>query len=195
MRAGFIGGLLIIGACLLVVVTAAIAAAGGQVSVQGAGPGSFTLTTALALLAVGAFLLGVGGSRQLNGRFARFGLILSGIGLTATLSTANVSVSSMLVLVFLIGGLVAWIGVIVTAIAVLATPGRPRQAGLIFVAGLLIAAAAGGLNNVVGSAIAGPIALVGGGAVLLGIGAIGMLGVRGGQVPVSGPAPSIAGAD
>jgi hypothetical protein len=195
MRAGFIGGLLIIGACLLVVVTAAIAAAGGQVSVQGAGPGSFTLTTALALLAVGAFLLGLGGRRPLNGRFARFGLILSGIGLTATLSTANVSVSSMLVLVFLIGGLVAWIGVIVTAIAVLATPGRPRQAGLIFVAGLLIAAAAGGLNNVVGSAIAGPIALVGGGAVLLGIGAIGMLGVRGGQVPVSGPAPSIAGAD
>jgi len=181
MRTGFIGGLLIIGACLLIVVTAVIGASGGQVSVQGAGPGSLTLTVALAMLAVGALLIGVGGARPLNGRFARLGLVLSGLGLTATLSTANVSVSSMLVFVFLIGGLVAWIGVIITGLAVLATPGRPRRAGLIFVAGLLIAVAAGALNNVVGAAIAGPIALVGGSVVLLGIGAIGLLGVRGGQ--------------
>jgi hypothetical protein len=180
MRTGFIGGLLVIGACLLIVVTAAIAASGGQVSVEGAGPGSLTLTVAIAMLAVGALLIGLGGSRPLN-RFARLGLVLSGIGLTATLSTANVSVSSMLVLVFLLGGLVAWIGVIMTGLAVLATPGRPRQAGLIFVAGLLIAAAAGALNNVVGSAIAGPIALLGGAVILLGIGAIGLLAVRSGQ--------------
>ena len=181
MRTGFIGGLLIIGACLLIVVTAVIGASGGEVSVQGAGPGSLTLTVALAMLAVGALLIGVGGARPLNGRFARLGLVLSGLGLTATLSTPNVSVSSMLVFVFLIGGLVAWIGVIITGLAVLATPGRPRRAGLIFVAGLLIAMAAGALNNVVGATIAGPIALVGGSVVLLGIGAIGLLGVRGGQ--------------
>jgi hypothetical protein len=186
MRTGFIGGLLVIGACLLIVVTAAIAAGGGQVSVQGAGPGSLTLTVAMAMLAVGALLVGVGGARPLNGRFGRLGLVLSGIGLTATLSTANVSASSLLVVVFLLGGLVAWIGVIMTALAVLATPGRPRQAGLTFVAGLLIAMAAGALNNVVGATIAGPIALVGGSVVLLGIAAIGLLGVTGGQARGAG---------
>jgi hypothetical protein len=146
------------------------------------------------MLAVGALLSGLGGSRPLN-RFARFGLVLSGMGLTATLSTATASVSSMLVFVFLIGGLVAWIGVVITALAALATPGRPRQAGIIFVAGLLIAMAAGALNNVVGAAIAGPIALVGGSVILVGIGAIGLLGVRAGQTEpfVAGPRP--AGAD
>ena len=195
MRTGFIGGLLVIGACLLIVVTAVIGAAGGQVSVQGAGPGSLTLTVALAILALGALLIGVGGSRPLNGRLARLGLVLAGIGLTATLSTANVSASSMLVVVFLLGGLVAWIGVIMTALAVLATPGRPRQAGLVFVAGLLIAMAAGALNNVVGATIAGPIALVGGGVVLLGIGAIGLLGVRGGQAQAPVTGPHVAAAD
>jgi hypothetical protein len=181
MRTGFIGGLLVIGGCLLIVVTAAIAAGGGQVSVQGAGPGSLTLTVAMVMLAVGALLVGVGGSRPLNGRFARLGLVLSGIGLTATLATAKASASSLLIFVFLIGGLLAWIGVIMTAIAVLATPGRPRQAGLLFVAGLLIAMAAAALNNIVGPTIAGPIALVAAAAILLGIGAIGLLGVRGGQ--------------
>ena len=194
MRTGFIGGLLVIGACLLIVVTAAIGAAGGQVSVQGAGPGSFTLTAALAMLAVGAFLLGIGGAPPLN-RFARFGLVLSGIGLTATLSTASVSVSSMLVFVFLIGGLVAWIGVVITGLAALATPGEPRRAGLIFVAGVLIAAAAGALNNVVGATIAGPIALVGGAAVLAGIASIGLLGVRAGQAQAPVAGSSDAGTD
>jgi hypothetical protein len=193
MRIGLIGGILVIGACLLVVVTGLIAASGGPVSIAGEGPGSLTLTVALAMLAVGALLIGVGGSRPLN-RFARLGLVLSGIGLTATLSTANVSVSSMLVFVFLIGGLVAWIGVIMTGLAVLATPGRPRQAGLIFVAGVLIASVAGALNNVVGPVIAGPIAVVGGAVILAGIGAIGLLGVRGGQEqsPVAGPSGAAA---
>lgn len=194
MRTGFIGGLLVIGACLLIVVTAVIGAAGGQVSVQGDGPGSFTLTAALAMLAVGAFLLGLGATRPLN-RFARLGLVLSGIGLTATLSTASVSVSSMLVFVFLIGGLVAWIGVIITGLAVLATPGEPRRAGLIFGAGLLIAMAAGALNNVVGATIAGPIALVGGAVVLAGIALIGLLGVRAGQAQAPVAGSSAAGAD
>jgi hypothetical protein len=181
VRSGFIGGLLVIASCLLIVVTAAIAAAGGSVSVQGSGLGSLTLTVAVAMLAVGGFLIGIAGSRPLNGRTARLGLVLSGIGLTATLATAKASASSLLIFVFLIGGLLAWIGVIMTALAVLATPGRPRQAGLLFVAGLLIAMAAAGLNNLVGATIAGPIALVGGGTILLGIGAIGLLGVRGGQ--------------
>jgi hypothetical protein len=194
MRTGFIGGLLIIGACLLNVVTAVIAATGGSVSVAGAGPGGLTLTVALAMLALGALLLGIGGARSLN-RFARLGLVLSGIGLTATLSTANVSVSSMLVLVFLIGGLVAWLGVVITGLAVLATPGRPRQAGLVFGAGVLIASAAGALNNVVGATIAGPIALVGGAVILAGIAAIGLLGVRAGQAPAPVAGSSAAGAD
>ena len=181
MRSEFIGGLLVIASCLLIVVTAAIAAAGGSVSVQGSGPGSLTLTAGLAMLAVGGFLIGIGGSRPLNGRFARLGLVLSGIGLSATLATANASASSLLIFVFLLGGLLAWIGVIMTALAVLATPGRPRRAGLLFVAGLLIAMAAAALNNIVGAMIAGPIALIGGGAILAGIGAIGLLGVRGAQ--------------
>jgi hypothetical protein len=195
MRTGYIGGLLVIGACLLIVVTAAIGAAGGQVSVQGAGPGSLTLTAALAMLAVGALLIGVGGSRPLNGRFARLGLVLSGIGLTATLSTASASASSMLVFVFLIGGLVAWIGVIITGLAVLATPGAPRRAGLTFGAGLLIAAAAGALNNVVGPTMAGPIALVGGAVVLAGIASIGLLGVRAGRAQTFVAGPGASGAD
>jgi hypothetical protein len=185
-RTGFIGGLLVIGGCLLIVVSAAIAIGGGQVSVEGAGAGSLAVTVAMALLAVGAVLIGVGGPRPLNGRFARLGLTLSAIGLAASLATATAPSTSLLLVVFLIGVPLACIGVIVTALVVLATPGRPRQAGLLVFAGLLIAMAAWALNIVVGAAIAGPIALVGGGVVLLGIGAIGLLGVAGGQARGAG---------
>jgi hypothetical protein len=59
---------------------------------------------------------------------------------------------------------------------------------------VLIASVAGALNNVVGPVIAGPIAVVGGAVILAGIGAIGLLGVRGGQVqsPVAGPSGAAA---
>ena len=183
MRIGFIGGLLVIGSSILLGVSTGIAAMGGSVSVQGAGAGGLTVTAALVLLSLGAGILSIGGPRPLNGRLVRVGLGLVAIGLIATLTTATQPSDSVLIYVFLAGGLLSGIGVLVTVLSLLASPGRPRIAGSLFVGGLVIAMAAGALNNVLGATIAAPIAVVGGGVMLIALASIGVLGV--GEAPVA----------
>jgi len=183
VRNGFIGGLLVIGSSILLAISAAIGASGGSVSVQGAGAGGLTVTAALLLLGLGAAVLSVGGPAPLNGRLVRLGLGLIAIGLLATLTTATQPSDSVLIYAFLAGGAVSGIGALIAALALLASPGRPRIAGSLFAGGLLVAMAGGALNNSVGATVAAPIALVGGVLMLLGLASIGLLGLLGVSAP------------
>jgi hypothetical protein len=186
VRNGFIGGLLVIGSSILLGISAAIGATGGSVSVQGAGAGGLTVTAALILLGLGAAVLSVGGPAPLNGRLVRLGLGLIAIGLLATLTTATQPSESVLIYVFLAGGAVSAIGVLITALALLASPGRPRIAGSLFAGGLLVAMVGGALNNSVGPTMTAPFAVVGGGLMLVALASIGLLGMLGdGQAPVA----------
>ena len=154
----------------------------------GSSLGGAVVTAALALLASGAALLGLTGEGRLRSRSVRAGLGLMAVGIASTLATSAVSASSLLVVVFLLGGLVALAGGVITSIALLREAGRPRHIALTFLAGLALAGAAGVLTNaaVVSDATrSGPLqaaaqvlALGGGGAIVIAVAAIGLLGIR-----------------
>jgi hypothetical protein len=188
MQFSRLGGLLILGSCGLLVVAVVAALLGGSVSVGGAEPGGWALTAAMVLLGVGSGLLAVSGFGSQRARVTRVGLGLVAGGLLTTLATSNVSVSSLLVIVYLLGGVVFALGILVTAIGMLRTPGGPRRTGLIFIGGLALAAAAGGiaswLRSPDGSAwfaaqlVAGALALVAAAALIVGIAGVGVLALE-----------------
>jgi hypothetical protein len=188
MRLSRLGGLLILGSCALLAMTVVAALLGGSVSVRGAEPGGWALTAAMVLLSVGAALIALGGFEAHRARVARVGLGLVAGGLLSTLATSNVSVSSMLVLVYLLGGAVFALGILVTAIGMVGTPGHPRRTGLTFIGGLALAAAAGGTANLLrspdgsavfgGLAIAAVLAVVAAVALIAGIGGLGLLALE-----------------
>jgi hypothetical protein len=142
-----IAGALVVGAAALLAVTLVIAIGGGSVSVRGDGPGSLTLTAALLLLGAGLLILAIVGPLPFDGRIVRTGFALVVAGGAAELATANVSPSSALVYVFLLGGLAVLVGAAVTGVGLLRSPGRTRWVGLTFVAGILLAVAAGFVAN------------------------------------------------
>jgi hypothetical protein len=172
----------------LLALTVVAALLGGSVSVRGAEPGGWALTAAMVTLSVGSGLLALGGFEARRARVARLGLLLVAGGLLSTLATANVSVSSMLVIVYLLGGAVFALGILVTAIGMIGAPGRPRRTGLTFVGGLALAAVAGGIASwlrspdgsavFVAQAIAAALALVAAGALIAGIAGVGLLALE-----------------
>lgn len=188
MRLSRLGGLLILGSCVLLALTVVAALFGGSVSVRGAEPGGWALTAAMVLLGVGSGLIALGGFEARRARIARLGLILVAGGLLTTLATSNASVSSMLVIVYLLGGAVFALGILVTAIGMIGAPGGPRRTGLVFIGGLALAAAAGGIANYLRSpdgsawfaaqAVAAVLALVAAGALIFGIAGIGLLALE-----------------
>ena len=188
MRLARLGGLLILGSCVLLALTVVAAVLGGSVSVRGAEPGGWALTAAMAMLGVGSGLLALGGFEARRARIARLGLLLVACGLLSTLATADVPVSSLLVIVYLLGGAVFALGILVTAIGMIGTPGRPRRTGLTFIGGLTFAAVAGGSASwlrspdgsalVVVQAVAAALALVAACALIVGIAGIGLLALE-----------------
>jgi hypothetical protein len=188
MRIGTVGGALVVSGSLLLGLSGVIATAGGSVSVAGSSLGGAVVTAALALLAAGAALLGLTGEGGLRSRSVRAGLGLMAVGIASTLATSGVSASSMLVVVFLLGGMVALVGGVVTSLALLREAGRPRHVALTFLAGLVLAGAAALLTNAAVAsdatqasllrAAAQILALGGGGAMVIAVAAIGLLGIR-----------------
>jgi hypothetical protein len=169
MRIGTVGGALIIAASVMFAVAAAIGLAGGSVYVGWDTPGALAVTSAVILLAVGAGLVALAGPRRLTGRMVRGGLALVAVGLISTIATSKVGVSSMLVLVYLAGGLLSVIGVAVASIG-LARSRDGRRAGATLLVGLILFATAGALANVASASRMS-------GAGSDGPGVIGMLGV------------------
>ena len=188
MRVSVVGGLMVIGAAVLLAVTVGIALLGGSASIRGAGAGSLTLTVGALCLGLGSGLLAFAGAPPLDGRIVRTGLALVALGLATNIATADVATESVLVYAYLLGGLAAWVGTIVVAIGLLLAPGRPRLVGLTFVAGVLVALVAGMIANDPGVGLAangapprevlGLVATVGGGLMLAGVAGVGLLAVR-----------------
>lgn len=188
MRIASIGGLLVTLASVLFLAAVLVGVSGGSVSVAGAGPGGLLVTVGLAMLAGGATILCVTGPGALRRRVPRVGLGLIGIGIAANLATSNVSASSMLVLVFLAGGMVAGLGAVITMLGLLETNGRPRRIALTFLGGLVLAGAAGALINVgvdgsgvltsIARVLTTGLALAGGVAMAVALAGVGVHGMR-----------------
>jgi len=174
--------------CLVLLVSATFAASGGAVQPAGLTAGAMLSSAAVVLLSLGAVILGLAGSRPFDGIFVRLGLGLLGLGMAAVVAPTGASASSMLVVVYLLGGLVAAIGAILTEMALLRSSGRARQIAIGFLVGLLIALAAAGLVNVAAADLGGVAELakiaspilgaIGGGVMLAAVAAIGALGLR-----------------
>jgi hypothetical protein len=108
--------------------------------------------------------------------------------MAAVLTTSNVSASSMLVVVYLIGALVAAIGAIVAEISLMRTPGPARRIAIGFLSGVVAAAIAGELVNVAAADLGGVadlartaspiVALVAGGIMLSAVAALGVVVIR-----------------
>jgi hypothetical protein len=189
MRFGRIGGLLILASCGLLLGSGALALAGNSVSVGGDGAGGVAATLAVVLFALGAASLAVAGPATGLGRLGRVGLAIAAVGVVAVVSTAHVGASSMLVVVYLLGGALNALGVLLAAVSLLATPGRPRAVGLTFLVGLALVAVAAVVSSIVlqpgqpavdavrllatGLGVAGAIVLI------VGLGRLGWLGFAG----------------
>ena len=197
MELGRVGGALVVASAFPLAAALVIATAGGSVSVQGTGPGGLAVTVGLALLAAGLALVAVGGRDVLPNRAARVGFGLIAVGLAATIATSSVAGDSPLVVVFLLGGAVSAAGLLITALALVLTPGRQRRIAAVFLAGIAATGAAGLVTNLVrasdGSSIgvaqvvAGVLALTAGGLLVLGVALVGMLGLERSAVEPTGP--------
>ena len=204
MRLGPIGGVLLIGACLLALVVGGIATAGGSVGIGGSDVGGLVLSAALLFGGLGVGLIGLSGSQPLDRRSLRIGLVILSVGMMSTLGSAVVSSTLAYdplenwsaVILFLAGGLGLLIGGILTVIALLRSPGRPRRIGGLFVSGLLLAMVSGALVNSVFAYTSmdtpalhlagGAIALVGGTLMLIACGALGLLAIQSGRPGAAG---------
>jgi hypothetical protein len=179
MHLGRLGSLLILASCGFFALTIGATLTGASVSVGGPGPGGLFLTVGLGLIAVGGAVLGIAGSPALRSKVARAGLIVAPVGLVATLATAQVSASSMLVVVFLIGGATFGIGSVVTILGLLGSPGSQRAAALTVLGGVLLGSVASLLPTFARSVPGQPVSPLGILAVVLGLagGAIVLAGV------------------
>lgn len=154
MGFGRIGGLVLIGAWVVLVVTGVIALSGGSVGIGHGAVGSLTLAAALALLGSGVTIVGIAGPGPLTGRAVRIGLVILGVGLLSTLAsslmTANFAgdplESGPIVITLLVGVLAVLIGVLVVVPSLLRAGGRPRAVGSLLVAGLLFVVVGGMLG-------------------------------------------------
>jgi hypothetical protein len=199
MRIGTAGGLLIIAASVMFALAALIGLAGGSVYVGWEAPGAVAVTIAVILLAVGAGLVALVGPRRLGGRLIRGGLALVAVGLISTIATSKVGVSSILVIVYLGGGLLSLIGVAIASIGLARSRGGRRAGGtllvgLILFAGAGVAANAASAARLSGAASDGPgligmlgvaLAVVGCGTMAFGLASIGWLAVDRGGGPAA----------
>lgn len=204
MRLGPIGGVLLMGACLLALVVAGIVAAGGSVGLGGGDVGGLILAAALALGGLGFGLIGLSRTRPLDRLSLRIGFVILGVGLLANLGSAAIAATltydplenGPAVILLFVGGLAMLLGGILTVIALLRSPGRPRRIGGLFVSGLLLAMVSGALVNSVFAYTSmdtpalhlagGAIALVGGTLMLIACGALGLLAIQSGRPGAAG---------
>jgi hypothetical protein len=132
-----IGGLLVVGGCVLFMIAVAIAMAAGRVGIGLRDVGGLVLAASLALLGSGAAVLSVAGPRPLNGRAVRVGLGILAVGLLSSLASL---IMEPPIFVWLIVGLLASVlGALITALSLVRTPPGPsRGVGLLFLAGMLL---------------------------------------------------------
>ncbi len=191
MRFGQIGGVLVVGGSIACLVAMTIIVAGDN---AGSGLYSLALTIALpavALIALGALVLGVAGPRPFDGRTIRIGFGMLGAGFLCYLA-ANVipapgvsnNLQSWPHIIGLLGGALAMaVGVLVTGLALARSPGPLRVAGMLLVAGLLLLPFAAIVSNMSMEGqpfpIGGALEVLGFAGVCLGVAGIGALAITG----------------
>jgi len=130
------GGLLVVGGVLGLGLLA-FASSGGSVILGSSDISGLLAGASAAALGIGAGALSLSGA-QGPARLTRLGLGLAAVGLLALALTASANVgpdTSPLLLVLLASIPVVVFGAIVTAIALLRSPGRSRLTGLVLMAG------------------------------------------------------------
>lgn len=160
MRIGRFGGALVTAGSLVEAAIALTAQRGGSVGLREDSPGAGVVLAAVAAIAVGALWTALSGAAPFTGRVVRVGLGLFGIGVLMVILTTGVPVESMLVVVYLLGGLIAGLGVLIIGWGLLISPGRPRRGAVVFLAGLGLASLAGLLTNAGGAAGPDPGSLI-----------------------------------
>ena len=182
MGFGRIGGLLVVGGCVLFVIAVAIAMSGGGVGIGLRDVGGLVLAASLALVGSGAAVLSVAGPWPLHGRVVRVGLGALAVGLVSLLVSSIVGVAaspghedeeSLSMLVLLVVGLVASVlGALITALSLVRTPPGPsRGVGLLFLAGMLL--------FVLTTLYAQPLQAIAGALAVLGGTGVGVLAING----------------
>ncbi len=134
MRFGQIGGVLVAGGSVACLIAMTIIVAGDDAGSDLYSLAMTTLPAAVALIAVGALILGLTGPKPLDGRSIRIGLGMLGAGFLCYLA-ANVipapdgknNLQSWPHIIGLLGGALAMaVGVLVTGLALVRSPG-PRR--------------------------------------------------------------------
>jgi len=155
--------------------------------VSGEGIGGSLVTVALLLVALGSALLALRPPPGIRTRTARAGLALLPLGTAATVPVgiANVSASSMLVLVYIGGMLLLVIGVAAIALALLGSRGRARWVGTAFVSGLAMAIGAAAIGSAtvdqpspITQVIVGALTGLAGATIIAGVAGLGLLGLQ-----------------
>jgi hypothetical protein len=171
MQFGRLGGALVVGGCVLLLLTGVIFVLGGSVSIGGATTGGLVLGTGLGLVGVGVALLGIAGPRPLDNGAVRFGLGTLGVGLLFYLGSTVISAgmeydpleSWPFTITFLIGGAATLLGTTTTVISLLLVRGPSRVVGALFPIGIALlvlasvvahATVGGTLFEVIGTLIA-----------------------------------------
>ena len=181
MGFGRIGGLLVVGGCVLFVVTGAIFVGGGTLHIGDGEIGSLALAASLALVAVGAAVLSVAGPWPLHGRVVRVGLGALAVGLVSLLVSSIVGAAaspghedqeSLPMLVLLVVGLFATVlGPLITGLSLVRRPGPSRAVGSLLLAGMLLL--------VLTTLYAQPLQAIAGALVVLGGTGVGVLAING----------------
>ena len=153
---GRIGGMLVVGGCVLCLLAAAIAVGGGNADSGLDAVYQWIVPWALVPIGLGAAVLGVAGPTPLDGRAIRVGLATLGVGLLSYLFGNVVPVpggsnnlQSWPHIILLIAGVLASvIGLIVTVVSLIRTPGPSRALGSLLLTGLLLFPCAGLISAV-----------------------------------------------
>lgn len=135
MNLARIGGILVVGGCVLAGFAVAYGASGHAVGLGLQGFGGFLVIAALALLGVGSALLSLAGPSLIRGRAVRSALAVFAAGVLAVTASAIASAASEsdsleslpIVVLTLGGGLVMLIGVAALAITVPTALSRRRR--------------------------------------------------------------------
>jgi hypothetical protein len=135
MGFGRIGGMLVVGGCVLFMIAVAIVMGGGGVGIGLRDVGGLVLAASLALVGSGAAVLSVAGPWPLHGRVVRVGLGALAVGLVSLLVSSIADAA----LLYVVGLLASVLGALITALSLVRTPPGPsRGVGLLFLAGMLL---------------------------------------------------------
>ena len=182
MSFGRIGGMLVVGGCVLFMIAVAIAMGGGSVGLGGRDVGGLVLAASLALLGSGAAVLSVAGPRPLNGRAVRVGLGILAVGLLSSLAS---SIMEPPIFAWLIGGLLATVlGALITGLSLVRRPGPSRAVGSLLLAGMLLLV----LTTLASPAVDQQLQEIAGALAVLGGTGVGVLAINGSR---SAPVPSV----